>query len=148
MDVIEHNREAWDRESRQNGKWCSPVTPEVIQAARKGSWSVVLTPSTPVPPDWFGDIRGKQVLCLASGGGQQAPVLAAAGAHVTSFDLSAEQLAKDEQLAVREGLSLSCVQGNMSDLSQLATESFDLVFHPCQTYSLLTCWRSGGNATE
>jgi len=31
--------------------------------------------------------------CLASGGGQQGPVLAAAGAHVTVFDNSPRQLA-------------------------------------------------------
>lgn len=144
MDVIEHNREAWDRESREGSRWCMPVAPEVIQAARQGSWSVILTPNAPVPRAWLGDVRGKQVLCLASGGGQQAPVLAAAGAHVTSFDLSLEQLAKDEQVAVRDGLSLSCIRGSMTDLSRLATESFDLVFHPVSNVfvpDVLVVWR-------
>ena len=130
MDVIEHNRRAWNRESRDGSEWCAPVAPDVIRAARDGIWSVILTPNKSVPPDWLGDIRAKRVLCLASGGGQQAPVLAAAGACVTSFDLSEEQLSKDQEVASRDGLSLLCAQGNMSDLSGFSTESFDLVFHP------------------
>ena len=130
MDVIEHNRKAWDRESREGSEWCAPVGSEVIQAARQGCWSVILTPTKSVPSAWFGDVRAKRVLCLASGGGQQAPVLAAAGAHVTSFDLSMEQLKKDQEVAAREGLVLACVQGNMADLSQFPPGSFDLIFHP------------------
>ena len=130
MDVIEHNRKAWNRESCEGSEWCEPVTPDVIQAARQGLWSVILTPNKPVPPDWFGDIRTKRVLCLASGGGQQAPVLAAVGACVTSFDLSEEQLSKDREVASRDGLDLLCEQGNMADLSRFSSESFDLIFHP------------------
>lgn len=130
MDVIEYNRRAWDQESRDGSAWCLPVSSEVIRAAREGSWSVILTPNKSVPSDWLGDVVGKRLLCLASGGGQQAPVLAAAGAHVTSFDLSEEQLNKDREVAARDGLSLSCVQGNMADLSRFAAESFDLIFHP------------------
>jgi SAM-dependent methyltransferase len=97
-----------------------------------------------VPPEWFGDIRGKRLLCLASGGGQQVPVLAAAGAEVTSFDLSAEQLAKDQQVAEREGLAVRCLQGDMADLSPLASDSFDLIFHPVSNVfvpDVLPVWR-------
>ena len=130
MNVIEHNRAAWNRESADGGEWSRPVTPEVVAAARAGEWTVVLTPTKPVPAAWFGDLRGKDVLCLASGGGQQAPVLAAAGANVVSYDLSDEQLAKDRAVAEREGLALHCVRGDMSDLSALPSEAFDLVFHP------------------
>lgn len=130
MDVLKHNQEAWNRESREGSEWCTPVGPEIVAAAREGSWSVILTPNRPVPPAWFGDIRGKRVLCLASGGGQQAPVLAAAGAIVTSFDLSQEQLDKDRTVADRDGLALAWIQGNMADLSVFPAESFDLVFHP------------------
>jgi SAM-dependent methyltransferase len=130
VDVIEHNRAAWNRESAAGGEWSRPVTAEVVAAARAGTWSVVLTPTKPVPAAWFGDLRGKDVLCLASGGGQQAPVLAAAGANVVSYDLSDEQLAKDRAVAERDGLALRCVRGDMTDLGALPSESFDLVFHP------------------
>lgn len=130
MDVIAYNRAAWDRESREGSAWCMPVTADVIAAARQGAWSVILTPCKPVPATWLGDVRGQAILCLASGGGQQAPVLAAAGARVTSFDLSGEQLDKDRHVASRDGLVIACEQGDMSDLSRFAAETFDVVFHP------------------
>ncbi|HSG88979.1 MAG TPA: class I SAM-dependent methyltransferase [Pseudomonadales bacterium] len=130
MDVIEHNRLAWDRESAAGGPWSIPVDAATIARARAGDWSVILTPTVPVPRAWFGDLGGAEVLGLASAGGQQMPVLAAAGARVTSFDLSAEQLARDREVAEREGLPLRCVRGNMQDLSVFAAASFDLVFHP------------------
>lgn len=130
MDVLEHNQQSWDAQSRRGSDWCTPVDPETIARARSGDWSVILTPVKPVPPDWFGELAGKEVLCLASGGGQQAPTLAAAGARVTSFDFSSEQLAKDWAVAEREGLDLATVQGDMADLSLFLDESFDLIFHP------------------
>ncbi len=65
---------------------------------------------------------------MASGGGQQAPILAAAGAKVTSFDNSDEQLAKDELVAKRDSLDLRAVQGDMADLSAFMDETFDLIF--------------------
>jgi len=40
----------------------------------------VLTPTKPVPREWFGDLKGKKLLGLASGGGQQMPIFTAAGA--------------------------------------------------------------------
>jgi SAM-dependent methyltransferase len=68
-------------------------------------------------------------LCLASGGGQQAPVLSAAGARVTSFDNSDEQLARDRFVADRDGLTLRTVQGDMKDLSVFSDASFDTIVH-------------------
>jgi SAM-dependent methyltransferase len=130
MDFLEHNRQAWNRESSNGGEWSIPVSEEIIIAARNGKWDVVLTPLRPVPKSWFGDLRGKDVLCLASGGGQQAPILAAAGAHVVSFDLSDEQLEKDRMVAQRENLDLCCIRGDMADLSGFSEACFDLVFHP------------------
>ncbi|MCK7594732.1 class I SAM-dependent methyltransferase [Pseudomarimonas salicorniae] len=130
MNIVEHNRKAWNRESREGSEWCRPVGPEVIAAARKGTWSVILTPNKPVPAEWLGDVAGRRILCLASGGGQQAPILAAAGALVTSFDLSEEQLAKDRAVALRDELQVVCVQGDMADLSAFPAGSFDMVFHP------------------
>lgn len=129
--VIAHNRAAWDRWAQDGDRWTLPVGPDVIAAARRGEWSVLLTESTPTPRDWFpADLRGLDVLCLASGGGQQGPTLAAAGATVTVFDNSPAQLAGDEMVARREGLTLHTVQGDMRDLSAFADSSFDLVFHP------------------
>lgn len=130
MDIRDHNRRAWDRQVEAGNVWTVPVDPEAIAAARRGEWQVVLTPTQPVPRDWFGDLAGRDVLCLASGGGQQAPILAAAGARVTSFDNSPRQLAQDRIVAERDGLDLRTVEGDMRDLSTFADQSFDLIFHP------------------
>jgi SAM-dependent methyltransferase len=71
------------------------------------------------------------VLCLASGGGQQGPILAAAGASVVVLDQSPAQLGRDREVARREGLDLEAVEGDMRDLSRFAGGRFDLIFHPC-----------------
>ena len=129
--VVAHNRAAWDKWVEEGDRWTTPVSPAEIAAARAGEWSIYLTEEKPAPRDWFpADLRGVDVLCLASGGGQQGPILAAAGANVTVFDNSPAQLRQDELVARREGLAIRTVQGDMRDLSAFADGSFDLIFHP------------------
>ena len=130
MDIAEHNRRAWNREVETGNIWTKPVDSETVIKARQGDWNVVLTPNKPVPKAWFGNIRGLRILCLACGGGQQAPLFAAAGALVTVFDNSPAQLGQDQMVAERDGLRLKTVQGDMRDLSVFDDHSFDLIFHP------------------
>jgi SAM-dependent methyltransferase len=130
MDTVSYNREAWTKEVAEGNIWTLPVGPEVVAAARRGDWSLLLTPMKPVPSDWFGPVAGKRVLCLASGGGQQGPILAAAGARVTVFDNCPAQLDRDREVAAREGLDIQIEQGDMRDLGRFADSSFDLIFHP------------------
>ncbi len=134
MDVREHNREAWTREVAGANKWTVPVDAATIEKARRGEWEVLLTPTLPVPHSWFGDLSGARILCLASGGGQQGPILAAAGASVGAqvavFDYCEAQLDQDRMVARRDGLDLKVVQGDMKDLSAFADSAFDLIFHP------------------
>lgn len=144
MDFLRYNREAWNRKVAEENRWTVPVSAEVVAAARRGEWSVVLTPVIPVPREWFGDLAGARVLGLASGGGQQGPVLAAAGAEVTIFDNSPAQLARDREVAERDGLTLDTVQGDMADLAAFADATFDLVFHPvsnCFVPDVNPVWR-------
>jgi SAM-dependent methyltransferase len=131
MDIRAYNREKWDLQVEQGNLWTIPSSPEVIEAARQGEWSVLLTEQKPVPRSWFPqDLHGVDILCLASGGGQQGPILAAAGANVTVFDNSPKQLAQDRMVAKRDGLVLITVEGDMRDLSVSGDGCFDLVFHP------------------
>jgi SAM-dependent methyltransferase len=131
IDPVAHNRAAWDRQVESGNEWTRPVGPEVIAQARAGRWSVVLIGYEPVPRDWFpASMAGVDILCLASGGGQQGPVLAATGANVTVFDNSPKQLARDEEVAARDGLALRTVLGDMRDLSAFDDASVDLVFNP------------------
>jgi SAM-dependent methyltransferase len=131
MDIRTYNRDAWDRQVRAGNRWTVPVGPEETAAARRGHWEVLLTPTRPVPRDWFPPLFGLDVLCLASGGGQQGPILAAAGASVTVFDNSPAQLARDREVADRDGLPIVTVEGDMRDLSAFPDGRFGLIFHPC-----------------
>jgi SAM-dependent methyltransferase len=144
MDIRAYNRKAWDNQVAQKNQWTIPVSPEKIAAARRGDWSLVLTPTIPVPREWYPPLQGADVLCLASGGGQQGPILAAVGAHVTVFDNSPAQLAQDRLVADREDLELRTIEGDMRDLSIFTDESFDLVFHPVSNIfvpEILPVWR-------
>lgn len=131
MDIAEYNRIAWDHQVASGNRWTVPATSEVIASARAGEWTVVLTPQRPVPKHWFPDLAGIDLLGLASGGGQQAPIFAAAGAKVTVIDNSPRQLEQDQIVAKRDGLQIISILGDMRDLSRFPSESFDLVFNPC-----------------
>lgn len=131
MDIPSYNRDAWDRQVAGGNRWTIPVSPEQVALSRQGTWSVLLTENVPVPRNWFpADLHDVDLLCLASGGGQQGPIFAAAGARVTVFDNSPRQLAQDRAVAARDNLELHTVQGDMADLSVFSAETFDLVFHP------------------
>lgn len=139
VDVIEHNRNAWNRLSNDGIRWGQSVDSDTIARAQEGEWQVSLAGEVPVPRDWFGnggEIFGMRVLCLASGGGQQAPILAAAGARVTSLELSDAQLTKDRVLAEKHDLDLRCEQGSMTNLTRFHDASFDTVFLPVSLGSI------------
>jgi SAM-dependent methyltransferase len=134
VDIRSYNRDAWNREVEGGeSRWTQPVGPEVIARAKTGDFSILLTENKYVPMEWFPPLAGADVLCLASGGGQQGPVFAAAGARVTVFDNSPAQLKQDQLVAEREALSITTVEGDAVNLSMFANESFDLVFNPCST---------------
>lgn len=128
--VLDHNRDAWDRQVDEGNEWTVPVTAAQVNEARHGNLQIVLTPTIFVPRDWFPPLQGAKVLCLASGGGQQGPLLAAAGADVTVFDNSPRQLGRDREVAAREQLELTTVQGDMADLRVFESNTFDLIVHP------------------
>ncbi|MEO8356881.1 MAG: class I SAM-dependent methyltransferase [Chloroflexota bacterium] len=134
MDIRSYNRDAWNREVEGGAsRWTQAVSPQLIAQAKAGQFSIVLTENKPVPFEWFPPLAGADVLCLASGGGQQGPILAATGANVTVFDNSPAQLKQDQLVAEREGLSIRTLEGDAANLSIFANESFDLVFNPCST---------------
>ncbi len=130
MNLRAFNRQAWDREVEKGNPWTRPVSAETLARARLGDWSVLLTETIPVPAEWFPKLTGLEVLGLACGGGQQGPILAAAGADVTILDNSPRQLERDREVAQRESLQIKTVEGDMRDLSMFEQESFDLIFHP------------------
>ncbi|WP_141734307.1 class I SAM-dependent methyltransferase [Oligoflexus tunisiensis] len=131
MDPVQINKQAWDHQVSIGNPWTIPVTPEDVAQARLGNVNMVLTPQKPIPRDWYPNWKGSRILALAAGGGQQGPLMAAAGADVTVFDNSPQQLNRDREVAAREGLALKTVEGDMADLSVFEDASFDFILHPC-----------------
>lgn len=82
------------------------------------------------PRNLLPDMTGKEVLCLASGGGQQSVAFALLGAKVTVTDIAEGQLERDKEAAQAYGISLRTQQGDMRDLSCFSDASFDVVYHP------------------
>lgn len=115
----------------ENGwTWGEPITHEIYEKATKGNWDVLLTPTKPVPHEWFGDLKGKKVLGLASGGGQQIPIFSALGAECTMLDYSERQCESEQFVADREGYKVEVIQGDMTKPLPFAEETFDVIFHP------------------
>lgn len=130
MEYQQINAETIDRWVVEGWKWGIPIPHEVFQSAKEGIWDVVLTPVKPVPHDWFGSVKGKKILGLASGGGQQMPIFAALGADCTVLDYSEKQLESERMVAEREGYSIRIVRADMTKPFPFLDQEFDLIFHP------------------
>lgn len=125
--------------------WGTPISHEAYERAAAGELELVLTPTKVVPRAWYPDsLAGLDVLCLASGGGQQGPVFQAHGARVTVLDNSAAQLKAERVVAEREGYNIALVKADMTQTLPFADASFDLVFHPvsnCYIEDVYHVWR-------
>lgn len=130
MDYQLINAETISRWCREGWEWGVPITHEEYEKALRGEWGVYLTPTKFVPKCWFGELKGKKVLGLASGGGQQMPIFTALGANCTVLDYSEEQCNSEKMVAQREGYAIEIVRADMTKPLPFADESFDLIFHP------------------
>ena len=130
MDYTEVNAQTIDRWVREGWEWGVPVSHQAYLDAVAGNWDVVLTPIKPVPKAWFGDLKGKRVLGLASGGGQQMPIFAALGAVCTVLDYSPAQLESERMVSQREGYDIRIIRADMTKPLPFDDCSFDLIFHP------------------
>ncbi len=144
MKYTDINAQAVDQWVADGWEWGTPIDHETYVRAQQGDWQVLLTPTKPVPRSWFGELRGARVLGLASGGGQQMPVFAAAGAACTLLDYSKAQLASDAMVAQREGYAIELVRADMTQTFPFEDETFDLIFHPvsnCYVEDVFHVWR-------
>ncbi len=127
QDINARTIDSWVEEGWE---WGRPITHEDYVNAQQGKWDVLLTPTKPVPHAWFGDLKGKKVLGLASGGGQQMPIFAALGADCTVLDYSPKQIEAERRVAQREGYPIRAIRGDMTKPLPFADGEFDLIFHP------------------
>lgn len=138
------NAQTIDRWVENDWEWGRPITHEQFLAAKQGDWSIVLTPTKPVPKEWFPDLKGLDVFGLACGGGQQMPLFAAAGARCTVLDYSERQLESERMVAAREGYEINIVRADMTEPLPFADESFDVIVHPvsnCYIREIEPLWR-------
>ena len=138
------NAKTIDRWVENDWEWGRPITHEQFLAAKAGDWSIVLTPTKPIPADWFPDLKGKKLLGLACGGGQQMPLFAAAGAVCTVLDYSERQLESERMVAAREGYEIDIVRADMSKALPFADNAFDIIVHPvsnCYIREVEPLWR-------
>lgn len=113
---------------------------DAIHAYRDGKSDVVpmehegrLPGNDPVDRIMTQDVQGKNVLCLAGGGGQQSAVFSLLGSNVTVLDLTPEQLEADQVAARHYGYEVMTIQGDMRDLSVFPDACFDRVYQPIST---------------
>ncbi|PSR52717.1 hypothetical protein AHMF7605_03840 [Adhaeribacter arboris] len=122
MDAVsQQNKQLWNELARQ-GVVCSQpklgLTPEQAhQYLNKHGF-------------YPASLAGKNVLCLASGGGQQSISFALLGAQVTVVDFSQVQLEKDQLAAAAYNKPIRIILSDMRDLSFSPAEAFDIVYQP------------------
>ena len=126
----EINKKTIDRWIEEGWEWGTPISHEVYEDARKGKWDVLLTPTRNVPHEWLGELKGKKILGLASGGGQQMPVFSALGAECTVLDYSPKQIESELYVAERERYQIHAIEGDMTKTLPFEEETFDIIFHP------------------
>lgn len=121
MDQInKNNRERWNALAGANVEYSKPFldfTPEDA-AGYIYRYGIIK------------NVSGLNVLCLASGGGQDTVAFGLLGAAVTVLDLSDLQLERDQQAAAHHNLETVTIQGDMRDTSFLQEDSFDIVWQP------------------
>ncbi len=144
MDYTDINAKTIDRWIKNGWEWGVPISHKQYEEAKKGAWDMLLTPVKPVPKEWYPDLKGKKVLGLASGGGQQMPIFAAMGAKCTVLDYSENQIASEKVVAKREGYSINTFRADMTKPLPFDNDSFDLIFHPvsnCYIENVMHVWR-------
>ena len=130
MDYTKLNAKTIDKWVEEGWEWGIVTSPEEYKEALKGDWNVKLTPTKFVPKEWFGTVKGKKILGLASGGGQQMPIFAALGMECSVLDYSDRQIESERFVSQREGYKIEIIQGDMTKTLPFADESFDIIFHP------------------
>lgn len=130
MNYQDINAQTIDRWIEEGWEWGIPIDHDTYLKALAGEWDMLLTPTKFVPHEWFGNLKGKKVLGLASGGGQQMPIFVALGAECTVLDYSEKQLQSERMVSQREGYSIDIIRGDMTKPLPFDDETFDLIFHP------------------
>jgi len=140
----EINSNIFDKWVEEGWEWGQPISHEVYERAKNNAWFVLLTPTKPVPKEWFCEMKNAKILGLASGGGQQMPIFTALGAECTVIDYSEKQLLSEVEVAKREGYEIKAIRADITNPLPLEDESYDLIFHPvsnCYIEDVIPIWK-------
>jgi 2-polyprenyl-3-methyl-5-hydroxy-6-metoxy-1,4-benzoquinol methylase len=128
MEDAAHLREEaefFDRWANENAKRLEPVDPAVLERYRR--------PGTLYPKEYcfrlLGDLRGKTILDVGCGEGEDGMIFAKFGAHVTGLDVSPGAIDLARQRAALNGVSerthFVCAPLNAANLPE---KSFDVIW--------------------
>lgn len=117
-DTLENNRQSWNH-----------ISPHYQAHRRISTDDVHYGPLAPGERELglLGEVRGKRILEIGCGGGQNSIALAKWGATCTGLDPSSAQLDHARRLAQAEGVTVRFVTGVAEDLGAFAQSTFDLV---------------------
>lgn len=144
MSYTDINSETIDRWVDQGWEWGIPISHEDFVKVKKGDWNVFLTPTKPVPKEWFPDFHDCRILGLAAGGAQQMPVFSALGAECTVLDYSQKQIDSEIAVAKREGYTITTLRADMTKQLPFDNNTFDFIFHPvsnCYIEDVISVWQ-------
>jgi len=131
-EVAVANQRLWEEEVKKGCGYTIPWLDLDVDLLRRYAGGELERLPEPLdclsPPSVFTGVEGKDVLCLAAGGGQQSAVFGLLGARVTVVDLTEGQLAGDRKAAAHYGYQVTTLQADMRDLSCLGNDGFDLVY--------------------
>ena len=126
------NRAHWEAEVLKKGgftvPWLDLDRDDILQYA-EGQLDPVSYHLYQIYPAYLlRDVADKDVLCLASGGGQQSAVFGLLGARVTVIDFTQGQLDGDITAAKHYGYPVETIRANIRNLSEIEDASFDLIY--------------------
>jgi SAM-dependent methyltransferase len=133
------NRRHWEKMVQERCGFTRPwldLNRTLLRRYAHGQLEPVPAPLLEIyPANLLADVQGRDLLCLASGGGQQSAVFGLLGARVTVVDLAEGQLAGDRTAAAHYGYEVTTICADMRDLSGLGDGTFDLVYQaPSMAY--------------
>ncbi len=110
------NTDVWDRAAARRSGNAADIS------------AVTYAPDVPGEPELrlCGDVKGKRLLDLGCGSGENAIVFSKQGAHVVAVDRSAAQLALGRKYADAAKARVEWHEGDVADLAFLRADSIDL----------------------
>ena len=74
----------------------------------------------------IGDVKGKKVIELGCGGGENSIILAKKGAICTGVDISSEQLKYAKNLSKEHKVRIKLIKGDIEDITMIDDSVFDI----------------------